>query len=160
MTKHSDHKTTESEKDIAAEAWLLMSDLVLDQDRRRRVSDATGISFSHARAVRRVARRPMPMSELAAALGIDPSNTTVLVDRLEREGLVRRRPDPADRRTRLVEATRKGKSVARKAEAVLRTPPSALAALDAKSLETLARILKPVAGQSSARKKGNKDGSR
>jgi DNA-binding MarR family transcriptional regulator len=128
--------------EIAAEVWLLMSDLVLDQDRRRRVSDATGISFGNARAVRRVARRPLPMSELASALGIDPSNATVLVDRLEGEGLVRRRPDPDDRRTRLVEATRKGKSVARKAEAVLRTPPPALSSLDAESLETLARILR------------------
>jgi len=127
--------------DAAAEAWLLMSDLVLDQDRRRRVVEATGISFGRSRAVRRVARQPLSMSELAAALGIDPPNATVLVDHLESDGLVRRRPDPSDRRAKLVEATAKGKAVARKAEAVLRTPPPALSALSDTELETLKRIL-------------------
>jgi len=122
-----------------------MSDLVLDQDRRRRVSDAVGISFSRARAVRRVARRPMPMGELAAALGIDPPNATVLVDDLESLGLVRRRPHPSDRRAKVVEATRKGKAMARRAEAILRTPPPALSALSADELETLAQILNKVA---------------
>jgi DNA-binding MarR family transcriptional regulator len=125
--------------------WLLMSDLVLDQDRRRRVSDAVGISFSRARAVRRVARQPMPMGELAAALGIDPPNATVLVDDLESLGLVRRRPHPSDRRAKVVEATRKGKAMARRAEAILRTPPPELSALSADELETLARILNKVA---------------
>jgi DNA-binding MarR family transcriptional regulator len=138
--------------DLAAEVWMLMSDLVLDQDRRRRVADATGISFSHARAVRRVARHPMGMSALAAALSMDPSNATVLVDRLESEDLVVRRPDPDDRRARLVEATRKGKAIARKAEAVLRTPPPALNSLDPSSLEELARTLRGVAESSPSRK--------
>ena len=67
-----------------------MYDLVLDHERRREVSEALGLSFSRARAVRRVARGPMSMSELAAALGIDPPNATVLVDELEAQGLVRR----------------------------------------------------------------------
>ncbi len=136
---------SDPKRDVAAEVWLAMSDLVLDQDRRRRVADALGISFGRARAVRRVARRPLPMSELAAALDIDRSNATVLVDHLEAEGLVRRLPDPGDRRTRLVEVTRKGKAMARKAEAILRTPPPALRAVDEEDLETLARILGDVA---------------
>ena len=50
----------------AREVWLLMSDLVLDNQRRREVSDALGMSFGRARAVRRLARRPMSMRELAA----------------------------------------------------------------------------------------------
>jgi DNA-binding MarR family transcriptional regulator len=149
MAKPVDKK---SNADLAAEVWLLMSDLVLDQDRRRRVADATGISFGHARAVRRVAKRPMGMSALAAALNMDPSNTTVLVDRLESEGLVIRQPDPDDRRARLVEATKKGKAIARKAEAVLRTPPPALSNLDTASLEEFARTLRGVAGSSPSRK--------
>lgn len=144
----------DSERDPAAEAWLLMSDLVLDQDRRRRVSEALGISFSHARLVRRVARRPMPMGELAAVLDIDPSNATPVVNRLEAAGLVERRADPDDRRTRLVSATRKGKAMARKAEAILRTPPPALRAAAADELETLAQILKEIAAREAPRKKG------
>jgi DNA-binding MarR family transcriptional regulator len=121
--------------------WLLMSDLVLDNERRRAVSDSVGISFGRARTVRRLARRPMSMRELADALGIDPPNATVVVDDLEAMGLVRRLPHPTDRRAKLVEATRKGKALARRAEAILATPPPALAALGAEDLETLRRIL-------------------
>jgi len=35
--------------DTAREVWLLMSDLVLDNERRRDVADALGISFGRAR---------------------------------------------------------------------------------------------------------------
>jgi DNA-binding MarR family transcriptional regulator len=125
----------------AAEVWLLMSDLVLDNDRRRRVADALGISFGRARALRRVARRPSSMSELAGELGIDPPNATVLVDDLESLGLVRRRPHPTDRRAKLVEATPKGKALAREADHILATPPAALSELGAEDLATLRRIL-------------------
>ena len=127
------------------EVWLLMSDLVLDNERRREVSEALGISFGRARALRRLARQPMSMGELAAALGIDPPNATVLVDDLESLGLVRRRPHPTDRRAKVVEATRKGKDMARRADAILATPPPALSALGADDLETLRRILTAVA---------------
>jgi len=81
------------------------------------------------------------MGELAAALGIDPPNATVVVDDLEAQGLVRRRPHPTDGRAKLVEATRKGKDLARRADEILATPPPALSALEAEELETLRRIL-------------------
>ena len=135
---------TGDDSDISREVWLLMSDLVLDHERRREVSDAVGLSFSRARAVRRVARRPMAMGELAAALGIDRPNATVLVDDLEAQGLVRRKAHPTDRRTRLVEATRKGKALARRADEILATPPAALSELGPDDLETLRRILQTV----------------
>ena len=131
--------------DVASEVWLLMSKLVLDNERRRQVADAVGISFSRARAVRRVARRPMSMGELAATLGIERPNATVLVDELESLGLVSRRPHPTDRRAKLVEATRKGKAMARRADAILATPPPALEALSTDELETLRGILDGVA---------------
>jgi len=130
--------------DTAREVWTLMSDLVLDHQRRRQVSEAVGLSFSRTRAVRRVAEKPMSMGGLAAALGIDRPNATVLVDDLEAQGLVRRRPHPTDRRTKLVEATRKGKSVARRADEILGTPPAELTALSTEDLETLRRILATV----------------
>jgi DNA-binding MarR family transcriptional regulator len=81
------------------------------------------------------------MRELAAALGIDPANATGLVDDLEAQGLVRRGPHPTDRRAKVVEATRKGKTLARRADAILSTPPPALSALDPEELEALRRIL-------------------
>ena len=126
---------------IARDVWLLMSDLVLDNQRRRKVQEAVGLTFGRARAVRLLARRPMSMGELAATLGIDPPNATVVVDELESIGLVRRGPHPTDRRAKLVEATRKGKTLARRANEILATPPPALAALSAEDLDELRRIL-------------------
>ena len=109
--------------DSAREVWLLISDLVLDNMRRRQVAEALGMSFGRARALRRLARRPQSMRELATALGIDPPNATVVVDELERQGLVVRQPHPTDRRAKVVEATRKGKALARRADMILATPP-------------------------------------
>jgi DNA-binding MarR family transcriptional regulator len=128
----------------AREVWLLINDLVFDNERRREVSEALGISFGRSRALRRLARRPMTMGELAAALAIDPPNATVLVDELESLGLARRRAHPTDRRAKVAEATRKGKAMARRADAILGTPPPALEGLAADDLEELRRILETV----------------
>jgi DNA-binding MarR family transcriptional regulator len=88
----------------------------------------------------------MSMGELAAVLGIDPPNATTLVADMESQGLVRRKPHPTDGRAKLVEATRKGKALARTADAILAAPPPALSALSAHELETLRQILQGVAG--------------
>jgi DNA-binding MarR family transcriptional regulator len=130
--------------DAAGEVWLLMSDLVLDHTRRRAVADATGLSFGQTRAVRRLARQAMSMGEFAAALDIDPPNASAVVADLESLGLVRRRAHPTDGRAKLVEATRKGKDVARRADAILATPPARLSELSGDELETLRRILESV----------------
>jgi DNA-binding MarR family transcriptional regulator len=135
------------ESETARELWLLISDLVLDNARRRDVSEALGMSFGRARALRRLARKPMSMGEFAAALDIDPPNATVVVDELESMKLARRRPHPTDRRAKLVEATRKGKDLARRADAILSTPPPALSELSTDDLEALRRILGSVAGR-------------
>lgn len=135
----------DDDSQTAREVWSLMADLVLDNQRRREVAEAVGISFGRTRAIRRLVRRPMSMGELAAALGIDPPNATGVVDDLEAQGLVRRRPHPTDRRAKLVEATPKGQELARRADAILAAPPPALSALGADDLETLRRILAGVA---------------
>ena len=127
---------------ISRDVWSLICDLVFDNVRRREVSDAVGLSFGRVRAIRRLARQPMSMRELAAALDIDPPNATTTVDELESLGLVRRQPHPTDRRAKIVEATRKGMDMARRADAILSTPPPALSSLSADDLETLRRILR------------------
>lgn len=132
------------EEDAAREVWLLMSDLVLDHTRRREVSEALGMTFGRVRAIRTLAREPLSMGELATALGIDRPNATVLVDDLEAQGIVRRRAHPTDRRAKLVEPTRRGKALARRADEILATPPAALGALDAAELESLRGILERV----------------
>ena len=133
-----------ADEDAAREVWLLMSDVVLDHTRRREVSEALGMTFGRVRAIRTLARGALSMGELAAALGIDRPNATVLVDDLEAQGIVRRRAHPTDRRAKLVEPTRRGKALARRADEILATPPAALGALGAAELETLWGILERV----------------
>jgi DNA-binding MarR family transcriptional regulator len=128
------------------EVWLTMSDLVLDHQRRRDVAQALGMTFNRARAVRRLARQPMTMGQLAAALDIDPPNATMVVDDLQAQGLVRRRPHPTDRRTKIVELTPQGDSAAQRADQILAAPPPALNALSPEDLNQLRRILATITG--------------
>lgn len=51
---------------------------------------------------------PLPLWLLAQRMGCVKSNVTQLVDRLEAEGLVRRIPDPQDRRGVQAEVTEEG----------------------------------------------------
>ena len=139
MTKAEDRRDR-----AAREAWQAMAELVLDNERRREVSDRVGLSFGKIRALRRIANRPMPMGELAALLGVDPPNLTAVVDELERTGLVERRAHPTDRRVKLVAATTTGAALARRAEEILERPPLGLRELPAEDLETLGGILSRV----------------
>ena len=121
--------------DTAAHAWQAMRALVLDRyDRRKKVCDALGMSFIRAKALRRIADGPMAMRELAAALGTDPPYTTVVVDDLERRGLV-------TRRSKIVAITPDGAGQAQLAMRILNDPPRPVRELPAADLEALARIL-------------------
>jgi DNA-binding MarR family transcriptional regulator len=126
------------------EAWAILGELVLDNERRREVSEAVGLSFGKVRAIRRIARRPMSMSELAAALNTDPPNATTVVDELEKLGLAQRQPHPTDGRAKVVTATRKGVALARRADEILSTPPPGLLALPERDLDELLRIAKRI----------------
>jgi DNA-binding MarR family transcriptional regulator len=57
--------------------------------------------------------RPYGMTELGATLGLAKSSLTGLVDRTERNGLVRREPDPKDTRAVRVALTSRGGRLAR-----------------------------------------------
>jgi DNA-binding MarR family transcriptional regulator len=118
-----------------------MCDLVLDNQRRREVADAVGLSFTRVRALRRIDPAPITMGALAAALAIDAPNATQVVDDLESLGLVERRPHPTDRRVKLVVTTGTGADAVRTAEAILHRPPEGLASLPRAQLAVLARTL-------------------
>lgn len=60
-------------------------------------------------------RASLPMRVMGERLQLHPTSVTNIVDRLERDGLVKRVPHPTDRRTTLVEITDDGR--ARKEEA-------------------------------------------
>ena len=53
--------------------------------------------------------------QIGSAMGIDPSTMVSLVDQLERGGLAKRRPQPADRRAREVLVTPKGRRTLKRA---------------------------------------------
>ncbi|MFC1406932.1 MULTISPECIES: MarR family winged helix-turn-helix transcriptional regulator [Streptacidiphilus] len=59
---------------------------------------------------------PQRQSDLAAAFDTDSASMTRTVQRLERAGFVRRRPDPADGRATLVETTPAGLGLRRQVE--------------------------------------------
>lgn len=57
---------------------------------------------------------------LGAALGLDKTTLTAVLDRLERQELIIRRPDPADRRVRIPEITDAGRTAQHETEPAVR----------------------------------------
>jgi DNA-binding MarR family transcriptional regulator len=57
-------------------------------------------------------RGPMTAGELAAVTGLTTGSVTSLIDRLEAQDLVRRRPDDSDRRRVIVELTDEAERIA------------------------------------------------
>jgi DNA-binding MarR family transcriptional regulator len=131
-------------KRAARDAWTIMSSLVLDNERRNEVSEAVGMPFSRVRALWRLATSPRTLSELAAALSMDPPNCIPLVDDLEQRGLVERRPHATDRRSKLLVATKQGIRLSNKARRLWDRPPSALQDLAPAEIKMLADILRPL----------------
>lgn len=74
---------------------------------------AIGLSIPKLAALSRLveAGESLPLGQLAERLACVKSNVTQLVDRLETDGLVRREPDPTDRRSRLAVLTVEGRLV-------------------------------------------------
>jgi DNA-binding MarR family transcriptional regulator len=127
--------------DAGGEVWRLMTDLVLNNERRREVCDHVGLSFGKIKVLRLLVNRPLPMGELAALVNMDPPNLTSVIDDLQRAGLVERRAHPSDRRVQLVVDTPDGEMLAHRAEEILHRPPKELSQLSVGDIETLLLIL-------------------
>ena len=72
-------------------------------------------------AAERAAIEGLPRTQLALAQAarLDKSTMVVALDALEEEGLVERRPDPKDRRARIVVPTEAGRELLARAEGVV-----------------------------------------
>jgi DNA-binding MarR family transcriptional regulator len=132
-----------SEADLPRRAWRAMSDVVLDHDRKVAVSEALGMSWTRSLALRRLARQPLTLRALADRLAADPPYVTLMVDDLEKRGLVQRLPHPEDRRAKLVQLTAAGRAAAERADAILDEPPPALRDARPQDLAALLRVLAP-----------------
>ena len=87
------------------------------------------LSFSRAGA--------LPLRLIGERLMVHPTSVTNTIDRLERAGLVARRPNPQDRRGTLAEITPGGRQVVREATAVLMAAEFGLAGYDDSDLDDL-----------------------
>jgi DNA-binding MarR family transcriptional regulator len=68
------------------------------------VARATGLNATELEALEHLEERgPLTQRQLAERLFLSSGGTTLLIDRLERAGLVSRRPHPEDRRAVLLE---------------------------------------------------------
>jgi DNA-binding MarR family transcriptional regulator len=92
------------------------------------------------------AGRPVRMTDLSDALGVTARNVTTIVDGLEREGYVARRPDPRDRRAILLDLTEFGQAhVARVQELHHEVGEAVFAPLGADERRELLRLLRKIA---------------
>jgi DNA-binding MarR family transcriptional regulator len=84
---------------------------MLVQRRVGRRLQRTGMSPARMRVLSLLAKGPMRMSRLSIELDVAPRTITDVVMPMERDGLVVRRPDPADRRATLVELAEPGRKL-------------------------------------------------
>ena len=126
------------------DAWTLMGRLFWQmRPRMVRVAGEFGLSPPQLFALRTLdPDNPVPMSTLASALHCDNSNVTGLVDGLEAQGLVERRPAEHDRRVRMVVVTERGAEVRDRFAEVMQEVPPELAALSAADQRALRDILR------------------
>lgn len=87
----------------------------------------------------------LKMIDLGRKAGLEPSTMTGLLDRMERDGLVERRPDPADRRVLKIFLTAAGAGAR---DAVVRivdeTLSGVFAGIDAGEIEALKGLMRQV----------------
>jgi MarR family transcriptional regulator, organic hydroperoxide resistance regulator len=127
----------------AKEAWgLFWRIFTADKPRRMTTLNELGLAPMQSMALMQLRPgEPMPMSALANALMCDNSNVTGIVDRLEAQGLVERRPSEHDRRVKTLVVTPKGIEVRGQVERRMSVPPPPLANLSDEDAATLRDIL-------------------
>lgn len=89
-------------------------------------------------------RSSLPMRVMGERLQLHPTSVTNIVDRLEKDGLVKRVPHPTDRRTTLVEITDEGRTRREQATEAVTDIDFGLTGLTTKQTEQLTELLTKV----------------
>jgi DNA-binding MarR family transcriptional regulator len=122
---------------------LTMLSLLSKAVYRRATEDLIGISQRHYLALHYLSvDQGMPQQQVSELLWIDANNTVLLLNELERDGLIRRERDRTDRRRHLVFLTEAGAArvaAARRRRETLED--EVLASLDANERATLHQLL-------------------
>ncbi|MFL5908567.1 MAG: MarR family winged helix-turn-helix transcriptional regulator [Solirubrobacterales bacterium] len=129
--------------DPGSEAWSLMHwMMVTNKQRIFAMAQEFDLAPQQMIALRMLGAGPRKMSDLAHSLFCDNSNVTGIVDRLEGRNLVRRQPDPEDRRVKLLVLTKEGERMRVEITKRMAEPPAAIASLSQKDQRALRAILK------------------
>jgi DNA-binding MarR family transcriptional regulator len=132
-----------SKRVVAGEVWRRLFEFFMGTRwQRDEALQRLGLTPNDARALHTLdPKEGKPMRVLAAAWGTDASNATWVVDRLERKGLVERRPAAHDRRVKLVVLTARGVKTRDELLRAFQEPPPELLTLDREELDTLRELL-------------------
>lgn len=84
----------------------------------------------------------LPLRKMGDRLMVHPTSVTNTIDRLERQGLVTRQPNPEDGRGRLAVITDRGREVVERATADLMAADFGTASLDEGELDEIFRLLR------------------
>ncbi|WP_158879466.1 MarR family winged helix-turn-helix transcriptional regulator [Amycolatopsis anabasis] len=124
------------------------------------IAAASGLSATESKAADFLARLgPLTPKELAEHSGLAPASVTALIDRLERKGVVSRKPHPADRRKVLVELDeRKSAAAAPRWDYLVSSVAELCARYSAEQLRTITEFVTEAAAithRATARLTGN-----
>ncbi|MFI5084451.1 MAG: MarR family winged helix-turn-helix transcriptional regulator [Actinomycetales bacterium] len=138
-----DHGWAEAADGMAAVASLMRAQQIV----LARVDAALrplGLSYARFEILRLLAFTrdgALPMASASARLQVHPTSVTNVVDRLERDGLVRRTAHPTDGRATLVQVTEEGSSLAEAATRLLNRDVFSLPGIPPNELTVLVRTL-------------------
>lgn len=113
------------------------------QSASKRMETTLGVTGPQRMVVRIVGRFPgMSAGRLAGILHIHPSSVTGILKRLDRKGLITRRPDPRDGRRAFLGLTEKGRKIDVRSEGTVEAAiVTALASLDRKTVQSVREAL-------------------
>lgn len=111
------------ESDLSQEPVFLMARASsLGSATANRSLAALGLKVRHYSVLSLVCGKPNPTQrELSYHLVLDPSQIVLIVDALEKRGLVRRETDPSDRRSKIIVPTAQGQKLYKEARVAVKS---------------------------------------